>query len=332
MKFDLRIPFGRTLALAVVAGMPCDVSLFAQTDSGGARFASCVRGTCFDPCPKACDEEEDDEDDEKCCYGPEFCQPRMTLLQWSYGTSFSGGPDLDDSLVTDRPDFTESSTTVGLGVTQLEFGWSYTYDNDGTAATRSHSYPEALIRYGALAEWLELRFGWNYANERAAGVQTSGSEDLYLGAKIGLTPQEGILPSMAIIPQMTVPTGSRAFTADEVLPGLNWVYGWDINDFMSMAGGTQFNRSIDETTSNAYTEWAQSWSIGYSLTDRIGAFTEWYAVFPHGADTANTEHYFDGGFTFGINDDVQWDVFAGVGLNDAADDYFVGTGLAIRFK
>jgi len=27
---------------------------------------------------------------------------------------------------------------------------------------------------------------------------------------------------------------------------------------------------------------------------------------------------------------VQWDVRAGVGLNDAADDYFVGTGLSVR--
>ena len=37
---------------------------------------------------------------------------RKTLLQWSYGTSFEGGPDLYEPLVTDRPDFTESSVTA----------------------------------------------------------------------------------------------------------------------------------------------------------------------------------------------------------------------------
>ena len=56
-------------------------------------------------------------------YGNAPSEPRMTLLQWSYGTSFSGGaPGMDEPLVGDRPDFTESSVTVGRGVAQLEFG------------------------------------------------------------------------------------------------------------------------------------------------------------------------------------------------------------------
>lgn len=38
----------------------------------------------------------------------------------------------------------------------------------------------------------------------------------------------------------------------------------------------------------------------------------------------------DGGLTFGIRDNVQLDISAGVGLNRAADDWFVGAGVAIR--
>ena len=38
----------------------------------------------------------------------------------------------------------------------------------------------------------------------------------------------------------------------------------------------------------------------------------------------------DGGFTFLVNNNFQLDVRAGVGLNEAADDYFVGTGFAVR--
>jgi hypothetical protein len=322
--------FRRAVVLAVAAVLASGTLLAAQDDAGGVRFASCLRGTCFDPC--ADDACGGDDDEAKCCYGPPRCQPRMTLLQWSYGTSFSGGPDLDEPLVTDRPDFTEASTTVGLGVAQLELGWTYTYDNDGAANTKSHSYPETLLRYGMLAEWFELRLAWNYADEQAAGIHSRGSEHLYLGAKLGLTPQEGILPEMAIIPQMFVPIGSRALTADETLAGVNWLYGWDVTESISTAGSTQFNRAVDDITSNGYTEWAQSWTIGYSLTDRLGAYTEWYAFFPHGADTARPEHYFNGGFSFLISNDVSWDVRAGVGLNDAADDYFVGTGMAVRFK
>jgi hypothetical protein len=276
--------------------------------------------------------DESTELDEEINYGPDPCEPRKTLLQWSYGTSFSGGPDLDEPLGTDRPDFTENSATVGRGVVQLESGYTYSFDDDGVTSTESHSYPETLLRIGMFADWFEARVGWNYAQATSAGLDASGSEDLYLGVKFGLTPQEGILPEMALVPQMTVPTGSDEFTADEVLPGVNWLYGWDINDFLSTAGSTQVNRSIDDGSADAYTEWAQSWTFGYTLSEKLGAYTEWYALFPNSADTALPEHYFNGGLTYRINHDVQWDVRAGTGLNDAADDFIAGAGLSIRFR
>ena len=277
----------------------------------------------------------EDSEDVQCDYGPSGCTSRKTLFQWSYGTSFGGGPDLNEPLVTDRPDFTEATSTVGRGVGQLEFGYTYFFDNDGASSVSSHSFPETLLRYGILAEWLELRVGWNYAEEktRTSGrsMTVNGADDLYLGLKIGLTPQEGILPEMAIIPQMFVPTGSAAFNNGQVLPGVNWNYGWEVSDFISTAGSSQFNRALDDVTDDNYIEFAQSWTIGYSLCERLGAYTEWFSFFPSGADTAKPQHFFDGGFAFLLNNDVQFDVRAGVGLNDAADDYFIGTGASVRF-
>ncbi len=262
--------------------------------------------------------------------------PRMTLLQWSYGSSFSGGaPGLDEPLVGDRPDFTESAVTVGHGVAQLEFGYTYTYDEDAGDDVRSHSYPEPLLRVGILAEWLEFRIGWNMGDQvtrqGATVVSQTGSEDLYLGFKIAMTPQEGILPEMALIPQMTVPTGISAFGAGEVLPGLNWIYGWEVNDYFSIAGSTQGNGAIDDFTSQQYLEMTQSIVVGCSLTERIGAYAEWYGAFPYSAQTANPTHYFDGGFTLSVTNNLQFDIRGGVGLNEEADDYFVGTGSIIRF-
>lgn len=280
-----------------------------------------------------CDEDKgDDSADEKVSYGPPECQTRGTLFQWSYGTSFSGRPDLDEPLVTDRPDFTEASTTVGRGVAQLEFGYTYTYDHDGTDGTKAHAFPETLLRYGVLFDWLEMRVAWNFAAQEIAELRDSGSEDIYLAAKIALTPQEGFLPEMALMPQMTVPTGDDGFTSDHVLPGLNWLYGWDITEKVGAGGSTQFNRAVDEETGDTYTEWAQSFTINISWGEKLGSFTEWYVLVPHSADTALPEHYFDGGFTYLISNDIQWDIRAGVGLNDHADDYFLGTGLSIRFK
>lgn len=260
---------------------------------------------------------------------------RKTLMQWSYGTSFEGGPDVYEPLVTDRPDFTESSVTVGYGVAQLESGYTFIYDSSGNLRTRQHSYPEALLRVGMFAEWFEFRIDWNYFDQKTElnGVEDSisGAEDLGLGMKIALTPQEQFLPETAIILQMTVPSGASDVTNDEVLPGFNYLYGWDITEDWSAGGSTGLNGATDGVTADSYTLFSQSWTVGYSWTDRIGSYAEWFVLSPVSADTDHTENYFNGGFTTLINNDLQWDIRAGVGLNGAADDFFGGTGFSFRY-
>jgi hypothetical protein len=263
------------------------------------------------------------------------CNPG-TLMQWSYGSA-DGGPKLDEPLVTDRPDFTEASVTVGAGVVQLEMGYTYTFDSDNLTSSKQHSYPELLVRIGMLADWFELRLDQNIGGltetEFGGPVDSAtGAEDLGIGCKLALTPQECILPETAIILEMSVPTGDDDFTADEVLPGFSYLYGWTINDQWETGALTGVHRQVDDDTNDPYVEFEQSWTLVRSWTDDINSYTEWYCLVPCSADTNHTEQYFNGGFTVLLSDDIQWDIRAGVGLNEAADDYFVGSGLSVRFK
>lgn len=258
-----------------------------------------------------------------------------TLFAWNFGDGGDGGPKLDEPLVTDRPDFTEASSTVGRGVAQLEGGYTYSYDSDDTGSKKTHSFPETLLRVGVLADWFELRLGQNYIEETrtefgASRTTATGAEDLYLGCKLGLTGQAGLLPEMALVLQTTVPSGSSEFTAEEMLPGMNWLYGWEVNDWIATGGSTQANRELDDATGEAFLELAQSWTINYTLTDPLGAYTEWFVIAPNGADTNPTESYFDGGFTYKVTNNLQLDVRGGVGLNESAADYFLGSGFAVR--
>ena len=269
-------------------------------------------------------------EDEVLSFGPDESQPRGTLFQWSYGTSFGGGPNRDEPIVTDRPDFTEASATVGKGVVQLESG--YTYSMDIATDKRAHSYPESLFRIGILEDWLEFRIAYNHSSDRSleggpSTIVNHSGDDLYLGFKIGLTPQEDWLPEMAIIPQMIRPSGSGG----KFLAGLNWLYGWELSDWLEMGGSTQFNRDIDESTGRMYVEFAQSWTFNYKLAEKLNMYTEWFCFVPCGADTSQTQHYFDGGFTYLVTNDLQLDIRAGVGASEAADDYFLGSGFSIRF-
>ena len=265
-----------------------------------------------------------------------------------------------DEIVTDRPDFTEASSTVGKGRIQLEAGYTYSRNREA-GIQASHSYPEALLRVGMFADWFELRLGQNFSNTRMLGAdggksarpaaavsstfsntralgadggpfRVSGGEDLYLGTKLGLTEQKKYLPETALILQMTVPTGSKSLTAGKTLPGINYLYGWEINDFLSVGGSTQGNLTVDDD-SHTYLEVAQSITVGYSLTEKLGAYTEWFAFFPNGATSPGTsaQHFLNGGFTYKITPLFQLDIRAGKGLSRSADDYFFGAGFAVKY-
>jgi hypothetical protein len=258
-----------------------------------------------------------------------------TLLKWGYGEGGEGGPDLDEPIVTDRPDFTESSVTVGRGVVQLELGYTLFKNDDDGVETTSHSYPETLLRVGMFADWFEFRVDWNYATERTetgAVVDTiSGAEDLTLGCKIALTGQECILPETAIILQMSVPTGSDEFSSDRVLPGFNYLYGWDLSEDWSLGGSTGLNAVTDDVTNDLYNEFSQSLTIGRAWCENVNSYFEWYMLSPISADTNRPEQYINGGVTVLLNLDLQWDIRAGFGLTGASDDFFAGTGLSMRY-
>jgi len=303
------------------------LALSFQSNTSHAELFSCLKGTCClggSSCDAICDTTCDD-------FGCGRLSGRAFLFRWSGQNPNDLRLNLSAPLVTDRPDFTEASSTVGRGVTQFEFGYTYRTDDDIAGNTDLHSLPELLIRRGFFRDWLELRLGYNAASGDLDGASVSGSEDLYLGMKIGLTAQHGWRPEMSLIPQMFVPTGASGLTSDTTLGGLNLVYSWDISCTCNVAGSTQFNRRLDDVTSVQYTQWAQSISVGKSLTRTIGAYGEWFAFIPDGADTNRAEHYFNGGLTKLISNNIQWDVRMGAGLNDAADDFFVGTGLSLRY-
>ncbi len=245
------------------------------------------------------------------------------------------------ALVADRPDFTEAPQTVGRGVFQLEFGYTLEYEElgdrsnhaGGDDAAWTHSLGEPLLRAGVFADWLELRLGLSPVSQRVGvdgrSLSETGMEDLYLGIKLALTGQDGARPAIALLPQITVPTGNEAFSSDRNLPGVNLIYAWDLSDDVSLAGSTQVNRAVDESASS-YAEWAQSLATGLGIGARMGLYAEWFALFHAEAGGTRAEHYANGGLAWSVNDDVQWDIRAGVGLNEAATDFFLGTGLALR--
>ena len=243
-------------------------------------------------------------------------------------------PEDERRIDPDRPHFPEASTTVGKGRVVLESGYTF---NEKGASFFSHSYPEAVLRVGMFADWFEFRVGQNFLNEEQTvkGVRTSanGAQDLYLGVKVALTEQRQYLPEIALIPQMTAPTGSRAVTAGRVLPGLNVDCAWEvIRELFNIELLVATNRVRDDIH-RSHVELATGLTGAVNVTRKLEAFVEWDAFYPvEVTDPAvGVRHYAVGGFVYFITKDVEVDIRAGVGLNARANDFLAGAGFAVRY-
>jgi hypothetical protein len=241
----------------------------------------------------------------------------------------------EEPLESDRPDFTEASSTVGLHRFQIESGYTYTHGTDGPTATDKHDLPEMLLRYG-VAERLELRLAWDEGmifqreTDRAAGhtVDKSGSTDVEFGFKYAIAKQQGVRPQSALIVALTAPVGSPAFSGQQVGVRLNYCYSWELTKKLSLNCSTG-NLWAGEA-GDRFSTFFQSASLEYELTERLHCFNEWYGQFRCGADDNRPQHYYDGGFTYLLTPNLQLDWRAGWGLSDASDRFFTGCGLVIR--
>lgn len=260
-------------------------------------------------------------------------------------------PEEEKRLDTDRPHFPEASTTVGLGRMILESGYTY-YGQRSTEYQQLQTYPEAVLRIGLFADWFEFRIGQSLSSERlrvpdapTAGQtplatpttisqNVTGFDDLYLGVKLGLTEQEKWLPESALILSMTVPTGSREYTNNAVLPGINYDFGWEVvKNLFSIEGVIEAAGTTDEYFHH-YTTAATGLTAVTDLTHNLQNFTEWFGIYSLGSvdpGLAGPQHYVVTGFVYFIGLNMEIDIRAGVGLTDHSSNYLAGAGFSVRY-
>ena len=230
-------------------------------------------------------------------------------------------------MATDRPDFTEATQTVQAGHIQFELGYTYSKDKENGVKIEDHIVPEMLARVG-LRDDLEFRFVWGgYASQDLNDNSTDGYTDISLGFKHQMYKQESWMPDFSIIGEIFLPVGSQEFKNQEAIPGLKFLWAYDLGTY-SIAGNLNLATPFGEE--ERYMEVAKSVSLATSISEDFGCYLEYYGLFPVDDVVETTEHYVNGGFTYMLGDDVQLDIRAGHGINNAARDFFAGSGISFR--
>ncbi len=236
----------------------------------------------------------------------------------------TGAPEL----VTDRPDFTESSEVVGHGVLQVETGFTFESDRAGDVSARSITTPAVLARIG-VGRRFEVRLGgegflrgWTSA---PGGTAVSGFSDVEVGAKVKLVDRAAF--DVAVIPIVSVPTNDAHYSSGTYDSTVKLTWAAPLPRDFGLSGNLNVSSLSDEL--GRFAQQAVSVSLAHDLMGGWGGYWEAYAFTPMerglGAGwTANT------GVTRGIGQNMQFDVELGRGLTAVAPDWFFGVGFAVR--
>lgn len=256
-------------------------------------------------------------------------------------TLFNPTPDhLMREMSPDRPDRTEGPNTIDAGHLQLEIDFinlTRNRDTNDGANTKTWAYDIAPvnIRVG-LRNSLELSVvveTYKYSRTRdydaGAREKKNGFGDITTSLKYNFWGNDGGQTALAVIPFVKIPANNDLGN-DSVEGGVIVPLVVDLGAGWSAGVMTEIDIISDEAGSGYHPEYVNSIVFGKSVTGKLGVYTELFTSksAENGADWANT---FDLGMTYGMSENVVFDIGVNLGVTDAADDMNSFAGFSYRF-
>jgi len=211
-------------------------------------------------------------------------------------------------IITDRPDQTESSSTVPKKSLQIESGVLVKFAEEGDISLREIAIPTTLFRYG-ISKVIEIRVANQYINikEKNSSNEISGITDLEIGAKIQLFKKENSNTEIAFLSHVILPTGTKEVSFEKV----GTINKLSISHVLTDNIGLGYNLGYDYFGhQNGFLTY--SLVLGISVSERVGMYLE-----PYGSIGIFDEHLsnIDAGITYLVKDNFQLDFSFGTGIN-----------------
>ena len=245
-----------------------------------------------------------------------------------YGNSFGQEAETIPPLITDRPDATESPSTVQPGWLQVETGAFFTSFEANGAKEQVNGLNTTLLRFGLLDN-LELRLGWNFeegitkVGEDKLDDIASGFSPLLAGLKVNITEEKGLLPEIGLIGHVFLPfTASTDYRPETTGVDFRLSLAHTLNENSSIAYniGAQWGNDSPEAA------YIYTLAYGYSITEKFGAYAELYGDFP---EDSKANHFWDAGLTYLIAHNIQLDATIGRSITEG-QDILISGGVSFR--
>lgn len=231
-------------------------------------------------------------------------------------------PIFSQNIVTDRPDQTESSETVGNKNFQIESGMLFQNSSDNSI--NSFYGPSTLLRYG-ISKNFELRFVSQYESTElgldGGNRKYNGFNDLEVGAKVQLFKKEGVNTEIAFLSHLIIPTAKAGITTGNI----GVINKFAISHTISEKVGIGYNIGYDLVSERS--SFTYSLVLGISISEVVGIYVEPYGSW---AEQNQFESNFDTGLTFLVNPNFQMDVSYGTGINQTME--YVSAGFSWKIN
>ncbi|OAB80141.1 transporter [Cochleicola gelatinilyticus] len=245
-----------------------------------------------------------------------------------FGAASAQDTDSTPEMITDRPDATESPTTVPKKSIQVETGAFYESFEENNIKSEVYTYNTTLLRYGLLDNF-ELRLGFNLEDVK---LSTNGNEfsdpdsslsPLLAGIKVAIAEEDGFLPEIGLLGHLYLPfTVNKEMRPETTGVDFRFSFAHTLSERSSLAYnlGAQW---LDGTPGAAY---VYTLVYGYSITDRLGAYAEVYGDLP---ENTKANHFWDAGVTYALQPNIQLDATIGRSITEG-QDILISAGISFR--
>jgi hypothetical protein len=228
----------------------------------------------------------------------------------------------------DRPDLTNGTDIVPLGMLQLEGGVAFATTRDGTSIGAG----ELNFRL-PLARWFELTVqGVSWAREGTGEASASGFNDGAIGCKIrllsGHPSAAGTSPRVALLLLTSLPTGSGGFQVPRLQPQATLAMDLDITSSLSLSTNIGVMRGYGD--GQRYIQAYGGLSFGFAIGGPWSAFLEGFAYQPGSAGGTGLG-VVDAGVQLLVGNDVMLDGRLGRTSGDGPRSTYGGLGISFRW-
>lgn len=210
------------------------------------------------------------------------------------------------SIVTDRPDQTESSVIIPQKSFQIESG--VLFENHENGLVKRAVFPTVLLRYG-VNQFFELRLFEQMEHTRIMDITSLnyGLSDLEIGAKFQLFNKEEINTRIALLTHALLPTGASEISNDKLGLINKLAISHQLNNFMGLGYNIGYSYLGSGKGNFLY-----SASLGYGIAEDWGTYIELYG---QGVDFNLWNVNFDAGITYAPKNNLQFDASLGRGFD-----------------